>query len=154
MFSPPSSMVEWSFLLMPYNTFLLECEIPSNSSALMMLPSTSANLSPPDTNTFVSFNIFYVKIHSLPSPPTSKTLLLAGIVIFFLVVTIPPTPLGLTTISSPPTAFIHPRLKNTQSTYCQKTCTTPLFSCGSQMTVFFDGFAKIDNSFRYHNRRI
>ncbi len=113
--SPLPSTVECSFLLMPYNTFLLECEISSNSSALTMLPSTSVNLSPPDTTVFVFFNITYVNIHSILNPPTLKTLLLAGIVIFFLVVTIPQTPLDLTTISSPPMASIHPLLKNTQS---------------------------------------
>jgi hypothetical protein len=33
-------------------------------------------------------------------------------------------------------------------------CTTPLFPCGSQMCVFFDGFAKIDNSLRYYKQEI
>jgi hypothetical protein len=55
-------------------------------------------------------------------------------------------PLDLTTISLPPTASIHLLLK-THSLIDTKHMYQPLFSCGSQMTVLFDGFAKTDNSF-------
>jgi hypothetical protein len=119
-----------SFLLMPYNTFLLECAIFSNTSALTTLPSTSVNLFTPDETESTFFKITSVRIPTLLSLPTLKTSSLDGITTFSLVVIIPWTPLVWKIISSRPTAYTHLlRKKHKKPPHILPPCSTPSLSC-------------------------